>query len=141
MNLTAHLPAERRTHVEARLAANQIAWLTTVRPSGQPESVPVWFYVGDGDTILMYSEPGKAKVRNISENPRVTMVLDATDIGRDVIRIEGTAARSNDYPAADQVPGYAAKYMERIATMFGSAAHFAELYSVPILITPSKLYA
>jgi hypothetical protein len=48
MNLTAHLPAERRTHVEARLAANQIAWLTTVRPSGQPETVPVWFYVGDG---------------------------------------------------------------------------------------------
>ena len=72
MNLTRHLPAERREHVEARLHSNLMAWLTTVRPDGQPDSVPVWFLVRDDETILVYSQPKKIKLRNISENPRVT---------------------------------------------------------------------
>ena len=52
VNLTKHLPAERREHVEARLHSNLMAWLTTVRPDGQPDSVPVWFLVRDDESIL-----------------------------------------------------------------------------------------
>ena len=55
MNLTSHLPAERRQHVEDRLRSNLIAWLTTVRPDGQPDSVPVWFLVREDETILVYT--------------------------------------------------------------------------------------
>jgi hypothetical protein len=40
VDLTRHLPAERREHVEARLRSNLMAWLTTVRPDGQPDSSP-----------------------------------------------------------------------------------------------------
>ena len=141
MNLTTHLPAGRREHVEARLRSNLMAWLTTVRPDGQPDSVPVWFLVRDDETILIYSRPNKIKLRNISENPKVTLGLDVTDIGRDIIRIDGTAEHAGDAPPADLQPQYAAKYAERIGAMFGTAREFAELYSEALIITPSRLRA
>jgi PPOX class probable F420-dependent enzyme len=139
MNLTSHLPADQREHVEIRLRQNLIAWLTTVRPSGQPESVPVWFLARDDAPILVYSQPGKVKLRNITENPKVMLALDVTDIGRDIVRIEGTAKRAENYPPANKVPAYVAKYAERIGTMFHTADQFAELFSVAILITPTRL--
>jgi PPOX class probable F420-dependent enzyme len=141
MNLTSQLSAERREHVEARLRGNLMVWLTTVRPNGQPESVPVWFFVRDDETILVYSQPGKVKLRNIVENPKVSLGLDVTDIGRDIIRVEGIARRVDDHPPASEVPGYVAKYAERIGALFGSADQFGEIYSVPVLITPTKLHA
>jgi len=141
MELTDHLPAERREHVEARLRGNLMAWLTTVRPNGQPECVPVWYLLLDDETIIVYSQPDKVKLRNIAENPQVALVLDVTDIGRDVIRIEGTAKRVDDHPVANELPAYVAKYTERIGALFATAERFAELFSVALLITPSRLRA
>ena len=141
MELTADLPADRRTRVETRLHTNLMAWLTTVNTAGRPDSVPVWFLVRDDDSILVYSQPGKAKLRNIDANPNVALGLDVTDIGRDIIRVEGTAVRAPGHPPADQVPAYAAKYTERIGAIFGTAERFAEAFSEAILITPSRLHA
>jgi len=141
MDLTSHLPSGRREHVERRLRGNLMAWLTTVRPDGQPVSVPVWFLLRDDGTILVYSQPRKAKLRNINENPRVTLALDVNDLGRDVISVEGVAGHVADVPAADQLPEYVAKYAERIAALFGTARAFAELYSEAVVITPSRLRA
>ena len=141
VNLTKHLPAERREHVEARLHSNLMAWLTTVRPDGQPDSVPVWFLVRDDESILVYSQPKKIKLRSISDNPKVTLGLDVTDIGRDIIRIDGTAEHVDDVPPADRQPQYAAKYAERIGAMFGTPRQFAELFSEALIITPSRLHA
>lgn len=133
--------ANRREHVEARLHSNLMAWLTTVRPDGQPDSVPVWFVVRDDETILVYSQPGKMKLRNISVNPKVTLGLDVTDIGRDVIRVDGTAEHAYDVPPADQQPQYAVKYAERIGAMFDTPRQFADLFSEALIITPSRLRA
>jgi PPOX class probable F420-dependent enzyme len=141
MKMTSHLPDDRRAHVEGRLRANLMAWLTTVRPDGRPDSVPVWFLVQDDETVLVYSQPGKIKLRNISKNPNVSLGLDVTDIGRDVVRIEGTAGHIAGFPRADQVPGYVAKYTERIGAIFGTVSRFAEMYPEALLITPSRLYA
>jgi PPOX class probable F420-dependent enzyme len=141
MQLTAHLPPERRERVESRLRNNIIAWLTTVGASGRPDTVPVWYLVNDDETILLYSEPGKAKLRNIDHNPKISLVLDVTDLGRDVIRLDGTAALLHDWPPADEIAPYVTKYTERIAPLFGTAANFAASFSVPMLITPTRLRA
>jgi PPOX class probable F420-dependent enzyme len=104
MEFTSHLSAGLREHAERRLRENLIGWFTSVRPSGQPDSVPVGFVVQDDDTILIYSQPGKEKLRNIAANPRVTLTLDETALGSDVIRVEGTAKHVHDHPPAFDVP-------------------------------------
>jgi len=141
MRLTSHLPDDRRPHVEARLRANLMAWLTTVRPDGRPDSVPVWFLLRDDETILVYSQPATVKLRNIRDNPAVALGLDVTDIGRDIIRIDGTAEHVPGFPAADQVPEYVVKYTERIGAMFGTAPQFAGQFSQALIITPRRLHA
>lgn len=141
MDLTADLPDERRARVESRLQTNLMAWLTTVSPAGRPDTVAVWFLVRDDGTVLVYSQPGKAKLRNIDANPNVALGLDVTDIGRDIIRIEGTAVRAADQPPADRVPEYAAKYTERIGAIFGTVERFAAEFSEAIVITPRRLHA
>lgn len=139
MELTSHLSAADRERVDARLRSNLIAWLTTVRPDGQPTSVPVWFLAREDGTILVYSRAGNPKLRNIAANPRVSLTLDVTDIGRNIVRIEGTAVQVHDQPAPDKEPAYLAKYTERMAAMFETPERFAEMFTAAIVITPTKL--
>ena len=139
MELTSHLPPGDRERVETRLRQNLMAWLTTVRPDGQPVSVPVWFLMREDGTILLYSQPGKQKLRSIADNPKVSLGLDVTDIGRNIVRMEGIARVAHDQPAANQHPAYLAKYTERIGAMFDTPERFAELFSAVVIITPTKL--
>jgi PPOX class probable F420-dependent enzyme len=140
MKLTSELPPADRERVEGRLRSNLIAWLTTVRPDGQPVTVPVWFLLRDDETILLYSRPDKDKLRNIAANPKVSLALDVTDIGRNIVRLEGTAGRARDQPAANEDPAYLTKYTERMAAMFGTPEQFARLFSVALIITPARLH-
>jgi PPOX class probable F420-dependent enzyme len=140
VELTSHLLPDDRDRVQARLRQNLMAWLTTVRPDGQPVSVPVWFLLREDGTILLYSQPGTQKLRNIAGNPKVSLGLDVTDIGRNVVRMEGTARVAPDEAAANQQTAYLAKYTERIAALFGTPERFAELFSTPVIITPAKLH-
>lgn len=139
MEFTSHLPAGERDRVEARLRHNLMAWLTTLRPDGQPVSVPVWFLARPDSTILIYSEPGKAKLRHISANPKVSLTLDGTDIGRDIVSIEGVAAPAADQPPAHEEPAYVAKYLERIGTLFGTPERFGRRFSAALIIKPARL--
>jgi PPOX class probable F420-dependent enzyme len=139
--LTAHLHDDRRARVETRLTTNLMAWLTTVSPSGRPDTVPVWFLLRDDDTILIYSQAGKAKLRNIAANPNVALGLDVTDLGRDIIRVVGTAEHVPGHPAAHEVSAYASKYVERIAAIFGTPEQFGAAFPEAIVITPSQLHA
>ncbi|HWC39819.1 MAG TPA: pyridoxamine 5'-phosphate oxidase family protein, partial [Acidimicrobiales bacterium] len=67
-----------------RLASTPLAWLTTVRRDGQPQSSYVWFHF-DGTDILVASQPGTAKLRNIRGNPKVSLHLDGDGEGGGVL--------------------------------------------------------
>jgi hypothetical protein len=69
----------------------------------------------------------------------VSLRLDVTDVGRNVVRMEGTARAARGQPAADQDPAYLVTYTERIAAPFDTPERFAELFSTPVIITPAKL--
>jgi PPOX class probable F420-dependent enzyme len=139
LTLTSHLAADERERVESRLRHNLIAWLTTVRHDGQPITVPVWFLLQDDDTFLLYSQPESAKFRNVSANSKVSLALDVCDLGRNIVRLEGTAAAVEESPIALQ-PAYLAKYSERIAALFDTPEHFAERFSRALIVTPTKLH-
>ena len=123
---------------EARLEKDEAAWLTTVSPDGVPQPTPVWFLY-DGDTFLIYSEPGKPKVRNIQANPRVSLHLDGDRAGLDIVIVEGTATING--PPADTVSAYVEKYSNGFTRIKMDAAKFAAAYSVPIRIRSDRTRA
>jgi PPOX class probable F420-dependent enzyme len=122
---------------ERRLREEEIAWLTTVRADGQPQSVPVWF-LWDREGFLIYSQPGRQKLRNIGTNPRVDLNLNSNAHGGDVVRLEGMADILEDAPPATEVPEYVEKYRDAIARIGFDPDGFARAYSVAIRVTPAR---
>jgi len=122
---------------ERRLREEQIIWMTTVRSDGQPQSVPVWFF-RDGEKFLVYSQPGRQKLRNIERNPQVDLNLNSNAQGGDVVRVEGTAKIVEDAPPATEVPEYVEKYRDAIARIGFDPDGFARAYSVAIRVTPAR---
>ena len=122
---------------EKRLGEEEVAWLTTVRPDGQPQSVPVWF-LWDGETFLIYSQQGRQKLRNISQNARVDLNLNSNAHGGDVVRAEGMAEILDNAPPATEVPEYLEKYREAIARIGYEPEGFAQAFSVALRVTPAR---
>ena len=122
---------------DRRLREETIIWLTTVRPDGQPQSVPVWFW-WDGETFLIYSQPGRQKLRNIRNNPRVGLNLNSNAYGGDVVRVEGTARIVEDAPPANEIGEYVEKYRDNMARIGFDPDGFARAYSVAIRVEPTR---
>jgi PPOX class probable F420-dependent enzyme len=125
--------------VETRLRDELIVWLTTVGGDGQPQSVPVWF-LWDGESFRIFSQPGKPKLANIRKNSRVGLHLQATEGGSDVVIFEGTAEIIEGPPAND-LPDYIKKYSRQIEKYGWTPKSFAEDYSEPLRIRPDRLRA
>ncbi len=129
---------KRGKHAEQRLQSNRIAWLTTVGGDGRPYTVPVGF-VWEGQTLLIFSQPKKQKLRNIRKNPNVTLALDETERGRDVVIVEGTAELIDDPQISMKMPAYVEKYGASIESMGWTLESMAADYSQAIRVTPTKI--
>jgi PPOX class probable F420-dependent enzyme len=134
------LTKERDVHVDQRLRSDPIIWLTTVRPDGRPHTIPVWF-LWDGQTIMIVSQPNTQKIRNLRSNSNVTLALDGSDEGGDVIVLEGKAELLEKKAAEIDLPGYYTKYSSSLEEMGETSENLAQSYSQPILITPTRLIA
>jgi PPOX class probable F420-dependent enzyme len=122
---------------ERRLREEEIAWLTTVRADGQPQSVPVWFLWKEG-VFSIYSQPSRQKLRNISRNPRVDLNLNSNAHGGDVVRVEGIGDIIEDAPPANEIPEYVEKYRAAMARIGFDPKGFAQAYPVPLRVTPTR---
>lgn len=128
----------KHVHVDRRLRSEPIIWISTVRPDGRPHLVPVWF-LWEGRDLLILSQPGAQKVRNLLANPAVTLALEAADEGGDVAIIEGTAAMLDLAEAEEVIPAYVAKYATAIAGMGWTPETMLSDYSTLIRVQPSRL--
>ena len=124
-------------HVEQRLREEPIVWFTTVRPDGRPHTVPVWF-LWDGETFLIFSQPGNLKIRNLQRNPHITLALDGTNQGGDVVTVEGEAELLSEPSRNMMVPAFGEKYASMIKAMGVDTDRLVEDYSQPIRIKPAK---
>ncbi len=121
-----------------RLQEEFVVWLTTIAPSGAPQPRPVWF-VWDGVTFLIYSQPTAKKLLHIAHNPQVTLHFDGGPKCLDVQVFTGIA-EVLPYPMPAHLDNrYSQKYGAEIRNMGASEEDFAGEYSVAIRIRPTRL--
>jgi PPOX class probable F420-dependent enzyme len=119
-----------------RLAAEDVIWLSTIRPDGRPHIVPVWF-TWDGEAITFFSKPHAQKVRNLAANPNVMLAIGVPDEEMDVELIEG-CAEVIDAPATDVASGRLEKYRALMARLGLSVEQFFQTYSQVVRIRPTR---
>jgi PPOX class probable F420-dependent enzyme len=124
--------------VARRLQEEHLIWLTTVGADLAPHPVPVWF-LWDGETFLVYSQPDKPKLGHIKRHPHVSLNFDGDGLGRNIVVINGEARLDPSAPPADAIPEYVEKYKDYIPRIGMTPAQLAKAFSVPIRITPTRL--
>jgi len=124
--------------VDRRLKEEAIIWLTTTGSDGTPQPRPVWF-LWDGETFLIYSRPGTAKLRHIEANPAVALNLDGDGSGGDIVIMIGRATIMKEQPTADEVQAYIEKYGWGIERINMTPAQFTQTYTEAIKVKPLML--
>ncbi|MGW0163435.1 TIGR03667 family PPOX class F420-dependent oxidoreductase [Mycobacterium sp. NPDC003323] len=120
-----------------RLTSEDYAWLTTVAKSGQPVPKLVWFFF-DGTDIVIYTEPGAAKVRHIRNHPHVSLNLDSDGTGGGIIVLGGPArVDAEDADPREDGP-YWAKF-QAAAEQFGLTDAMGR-YNLRLRITIDKVW-
>ena len=126
-----------RPATEAALRDDPVVWLSSVQRDGRPHLVPVWFH-WDGDRIVAFSKPHARKVDNLRDQPSVMLAVGTPGPEFEVELIEATAELP-DEPAHDLMPeGFGAKYRELLHRAGLTVQRFAEVYSQPIVLRPTR---
>jgi PPOX class probable F420-dependent enzyme len=121
-----------------RILVERVIWLTTVSPGGTPQPRPVWFVWDDGDFIV-YSNAHAKKLGHIANNPNVALHFNTDADGYDVQVILGKARVDAKLPPTNLNKAYSEKYGEEILTLDMDEKRYAELYSVGLRITTTRL--
>ena len=121
-----------------RFMEEEIIWLTTTDRHGSPQPRPVWF-LWDGETFLIFSQPQAYKVSHIKNHARVALNLDSDDFGEDIVVILGDAAISTSPVTEDEMVRYLEKYKRGLERINMTAEEFKSSYNVAIRITPIAL--
>ena len=119
-----------------RLEHEIVIWLTTVSRDGTPQPNPVWF-LWNGETFLIYSQPDAAKVHNITRSPKVSLHFEGADVvGGDVIVLTGEARV--DLHTGSIPQAYRQKYKEGLKIFGYTWDQMQAEYSAAIFIKPTK---
>jgi PPOX class probable F420-dependent enzyme len=124
--------------VAQRLREETVIWITSVGADGMPYPNPVW-YVWDGESFLIYTQPGAARLKHIQRNPRVALNFDTRDDGDDVVIFTGAARLAPEEPPIHENSVYMTKYRDDITRVVGTPEQMAATYSVALRVTPKKV--
>jgi PPOX class probable F420-dependent enzyme len=131
------MSADLTPEVVDRLTQSRYGWLTTVAKSGQPVPKLIWFYF-DGTALIVYTQPGSAKVAHIRRHPLVSLNLDSDGNGGGIIVIGGEAAVDAEGVDCREDAPYWAKY-GATADEFGLTDAMAN-YSTRLRIDIAKVW-
>lgn len=125
-------------HVQQRLASEEVMWMVTVDGAGVPQPRPIWFE-WDGATLLIFSQPGAAKVRHIARSPKVAMHFNTNPAGEDVCVMLGEAHVLEAPPPAARVRAYLDKYAALIPAINFTEESLQAEFSLALLFTPTAM--
>ncbi len=117
-----------------------VGWLTTVAPDGTPQSSVIAFLWHD-ECVLLYSQPGALKVRNIAAHPRVAFHLQCDPWGKHMLTIEGIAAPDQTAASGEAWTAYIDKNRDAFVHWEMDPAEAKREYSLPIRIRPTRIRA
>jgi PPOX class probable F420-dependent enzyme len=130
-------------HAHDRLGREEMIWITTVRRDGQPQTSAVWFH-WDGSDFLVFSQPAAPKVANLAVNPRVSLALNGSGYGADLVIAEGAAevvpdAASAPWPGPARMDEYYRKYERTLREALNSSAdQMASAFTTALRISPTR---
>ena len=125
--------------VKRHLKQEYVVWLTTIGSDLSPQPRPVWF-IWDGASFLIFSQPHAHKVQHVAARPRVALHFNTDETGdQNVIIFVGEAAIDTTMPPAHKVRAYFRKYRAGIAELDMTPEQFSREYSVAIRVTPTTL--
>ena len=124
---------------DAFLAARRLAVLSTLRASGLPVAVPVW-YGWDGRAVEMFSARRTPMMRRLHADPRATLLVhNLLDEPPRWVAFEGRIAVSDDGVAAAE--RLTRRYLGELDSKAAAAALalFREYDLVRLLLVPSRI--
>jgi PPOX class probable F420-dependent enzyme len=72
-----------------RLARGKnLATVVTLMPNGQPQALLTWVD-SDGEHILVNTEPQRQRARNVTRDPRITVLIHSSDSPYDWSEVRG----------------------------------------------------
>jgi len=121
-----------------RLAEEEIIWLTTTDNQGNPQPRPVWF-LWNGESVLIFSQPQAHKVAHIKIHPRVALNLDSANSGEDIVVLLGEAQIDPAPVSQAEMESYIEKYRQGLVSINMTESEFKDSYSTTIRVTPTHL--
>ena len=84
-------------------------FLATTMPDGSPQVTPVWFDT-DGEYILINTNEGRVKDRNMKEHPRVAMVIQDPSTPYRYLQVRGSVVETTRDGADEHINKLSFKY-------------------------------
>ena len=125
-------PFGKRTAI--RLVEEEIIWLTTTDKQGSPQPRPVWF-LWNGETILIFSQPNAYKVSHIENRSRVALNFNTDNSGEKVTVFLGDAQIDRTPIPEGEMSDYLKKYHQGLTQINMTEDEFKDSYSLAIRIT------
>lgn len=115
-----------------------VVTLATVMQNGQPQATPVWFSY-DGTHILINTARGRAKDRNMTERPKVSILSVDPDDPYRYLEIRGVIEVITEEGAVDHINQLSAKYLDRPDYYAGNEQRKATETRVIYKIRPTRV--
>jgi PPOX class probable F420-dependent enzyme len=111
-----------------------LATVVTLMPDGQPQALLTWVDT-DGESILVNTEPQRQRFKNITRDPRITVLIHSADNPWDWAEVRGTVTETVDGDAARaHIDALSEKYLgHEYRNPIGAAGR------VILKVTPTKV--
>jgi PPOX class probable F420-dependent enzyme len=103
---TGQLPPQAKSILDKKTFAH----LATLMPDGSPQVTPVWVDY-EGDFVVVNTAEGRAKPRNIRNDPRVALAATDPDNPYEAVLIRGRVVEMTLDGADEHIDAMAKKYL------------------------------